>query len=66
MQQALGWLRWPPDAFWGATLAEIHSALTGYLESRGVKSPAVEAESWGDIIAMARAARAREIAAARG
>lgn len=37
-QQALGWLRWTPDAFWSATLAEVDNAVQGYLEdTRGIE-----------------------------
>lgn len=59
MQQACGWLRWPPDAFWGATLAEVHSALYGLLESKGVKQ-AGQSEMYGELLDMAREARREE------
>jgi hypothetical protein len=65
MQQALGWLRWTPDAFWGATLAEIHSALTGYLETRGVTPPDSKRAMFDNLLAMAREAKAEERRAAR-
>lgn len=62
LQQACGWLRWPPEAFWGATLAEVHSALTGYLESRGVR-PAEDpgkAKMYDELLELGRAARREE------
>ena len=67
MQQACGWLRWTPDAFWGATLAEIHSATTGYLETRGVAPRDARADVYDELLEVGRAAiraerKAREAA----
>lgn len=54
MQQAFGWLRWTPDAFWGATLAEIHSATIGYLETRGVAPRDAKADIYDELLEVAR------------
>ena len=66
LQQACGWLRWPPEAFWGATLADVHSAITGYLESKGVKPVDSKAEMYDELLEMAREARRNERRQARG
>lgn len=60
MQQACGWLRWTPDAFWGATLAEIHSAITGFLETRGVAPRDAKADMYDELMEVARAAQRAE------
>lgn len=65
MQQAMGWLRWPPDAFWGATLAEIHSAITGWLETRGVAPPDSKRAMYDELLDLAKKAKAEERRAAR-
>jgi hypothetical protein len=66
MQQALGWLRWSPDQFWGSTLAELTAAVAGYLETRGVDPQAGEKERamQGDLLAMLEAEMEKEGAAA--
>lgn len=54
-------MRWPPEAFWNATLADIHSAVTGYLESRGAKPAANDkAELYDELLELGREARRRE------
>jgi hypothetical protein len=65
MQQAMGWLRWTPDAFWGATLADVHSGLTGFLETRGVAPPDAKREAYDEMLAVAREAKREERRAAR-
>jgi hypothetical protein len=44
MEQACGWLRWPPAVFWNATLAEVAIASSGYVESRTGQSPRARLE----------------------
>ena len=65
MQQACGWLRWPPEAFWNATLSDIHSALVGHLESKGVAPKGAKSEIYDELLDMARKARAEERKAER-
>jgi hypothetical protein len=57
MQQACGWLRWPPSEFWNATLAEIASAVAGFLEeTRGIRPRDAAGEMYDDLIAVAHEA----------
>lgn len=63
MQMACGWLRWPPDAFWNATLADVNSAVTGYLETKVVSPPDSKAAMYDELLAVAKAARDAERAA---
>lgn len=58
-------MRWPPEAFWDATLADIHSAVVGYLESKGVQPKGAKSDMYDDLLAMAREARKQERAAER-
>lgn len=60
MQQALGWLRWTPSEFWGATLAELQSAVTGYLETRGVTPRGAKADLYDELLEIGREAVRQE------
>jgi hypothetical protein len=60
MQHALGWLRWTPDAFWGATLAEVDNAVVGYLETRGVQPRGAKAAMYDELLEIGRAAKRAE------
>lgn len=60
MEQGLGWLRWSPEQFWGATLAELTAGACGFLEAKTGKSPRAEAQSWADAYAEVLAARRAE------
>jgi hypothetical protein len=57
MEQALGWLRWAPDVFWSATLAELTAGVVGYLETRGVQRPNAKAAVYDALIDMVRQAK---------
>lgn len=66
MQQALGWLRWTPDAFWGATLAEIDNAIGGFLEeARGIEPRGAKSSIWDELREIGDEAVKAERAAAR-
>ena len=61
MQQACGWLRWTPDAFWDATLSELWAAVEGLLEwERNVEPPNVRADAFDRLLAMAAAEKRAE------
>lgn len=52
MEQACGWLRWTPEAFWNATMDEVDAAVRGFAESKGVKKPtAMDDGDMDDLIA---------------
>lgn len=62
----MGWLRWTPDAFWGATLAEVTAGVMGYLEAeKGQARPGAKAGVFDGLLDMARKARREEIRAER-
>lgn len=66
MQQAMGWLRWTPEAFWGATLAEIDNATQGYLEdTRGHEPRGSKSGMWDELREIGDAAVRAEREAAR-
>lgn len=56
MEQGCGWLGWPPAVFWGATLAEVATAASGYVESRTGKSPRARLEHLAEMYAEVKAA----------
>jgi hypothetical protein len=60
MEQALGWLRWPPAAFWGATLAEVCAGVCGFVESRTGKNPRQQSERMAALYREAREAEEAE------
>jgi hypothetical protein len=66
MQMALGWLRWTPDAFWGATMAELDNAIVGYMETRGVKPRTARVAELDELLRLGREAVAAERRAAKG
>lgn len=49
MEQALGWLRWTPEVFWDATLAELTAGILGYMETRGAERPNAKASVYDDL-----------------
>jgi hypothetical protein len=53
----LGWLRWTPDVFWNATLAEVTAGILGYLETRGVQRPNAKAPVYDALLDMVRQAK---------
>lgn len=65
MEQALGWLGWTPDAFWGATLAEVTAGVMGYLETKGQARQSAKGDAYGALYEMALEARRAEIRAAQ-
>lgn len=65
MEQGIGWLRWSPDDFWGATLAELTAGVMGYLETRGQKRPEPKAAQYDALLEMAAQARRAERRAER-
>lgn len=60
MEQALGWLRWTPDAFWDATLAEVTAGVIGYMETRGQTRPNAKAKTFDGLLDMIRQAQREE------
>jgi hypothetical protein len=60
MEQATGWLRWTPDAFWAATLAEVAAAVCGFVECRTGKNPRERAERMARLYAEAKASERGE------
>ena len=63
MEQALGWLRWTPEAFWGATLAEVTAGLVGFAEAKTGRRSSAHNPGMDSLLDMARQARRDEIRA---
>lgn len=59
MEQGCGWLCWPPEVFWNATLSEVATASSGYVESRTGKSPRARLEHLAAMYAEVQDAKER-------
>ncbi len=58
----MGVLRWTPDAFYRATLHDVHRALTGWKRANGIKDkkpPKLTASEIADIRAWMKAENAK-------
>lgn len=61
----MGWLRWTPEAFWGATLAEVTAGLVGFAEAKTGRRSSAHNPTLEGLLDMARQARREEIRAER-
>lgn len=61
MQQGIGWLRWTPETFWNATLAELYAGLAGLLEfEKDVEPRSAKSDMYDSLLDMALEAQRAE------